>query len=212
MEILFVRHSKTKVNPQIPIPQWGLSAEGIQLAQKLSAHNVIKALDVIYTSLQTKALETALVLAKPNAISIKTHDGLTEVTSFTQSYEEDVGKYKKNVKEYYGGTLDRINSGETKQEALDRFTRTLQTIVATERDKNSIGIVSHGNILTLFSALFKDIECYEFHTKIEQPDIAVFDWEKQTFSSFFGELISPPPTSKYTPWFINGVKPSGGTP
>lgn len=189
MEITFIRHSRTKIDPQVPIARWGLSDEGIRLAQELSTHSVIKRTEVLYTSLQTKALETAIFLAKPNGIPIKANDNLTEVTSLTGLFEADFEKYEQNVKDYYLGILDRINGGETQQEAVARFTQAMELIVDAERDKDNIGIVSHGNILTLYSSQFRDIDCYATHTKIKRPDIAIFDWEKKEFIHFFGEII-----------------------
>lgn len=188
MKLTFIRHSKTKIDPTIPITCWGLSDEGIVLAKKLSTHEVVKQLDVLYASFQTKALETAIILAKPNAIPIKANDNLTEATSFTKIFEADYEKYKQSIEDYYLGKIDRINGGETQQEALARFTKTLESIVAIEKVKN-IGIISHGNILTLFSAQFKDIDCYAFHSVIKQPDVAIFDWENKKFLNFFGEII-----------------------
>ena len=189
MKIIFIRHSKTKTEPKIPVTCWGLSDEGIELAKKLSTHDTIKQIDILYASLQTKALETAIYLGKPNGIPIRTDNDLTEVTSFTKSFEPDFKKYKQNVKEYYSGKLDRINGGETKQEAITRFAKAVESIAAAEKDKKYVGIVSHGSILTLYSAKFKDIDCYATHTAIKQPDIAIFDWENKKFMNFFGEII-----------------------
>ena len=70
MNLVLIRHSKSLVNPDIPIPTWGLSDEGIILAKKINELTQIKTLDVIYSSLQTKALETA-VLATKNRIPVK---------------------------------------------------------------------------------------------------------------------------------------------
>ncbi len=189
MEILFIRHSKTHVNPEIPINTWGLSAKGIELAQHLSSHALIKQLEVLYTSFQTKALETALYLAKPNNIPIKANDDLTEVSSFTKQYEPDFELYSRRAKAYYHGKIERINEGESQNEALTRFGKILEYIVEIEGNKSRIGIVSHGHILTLYAALYREIDTYAVHTQIKQPDIAVFDWEKKTFTSFFGEVI-----------------------
>src|SRR5947207_11515653 len=157
MKIILVRHAKTKIDSQIPITRWGLSQEGISLAQKLSENNIIKQIDILYSSLQTKSLETAVILAKPNAIPIKTDDRLTEITSFTNKFIPDVDKYNQAVKDYYSDIIKRINNGETKQEALERFNIAIESIVKTSNNKENIGLVSHGNILTLFSAQFKQI-------------------------------------------------------
>ncbi|MGF7228587.1 MAG: histidine phosphatase family protein [Candidatus Saccharibacteria bacterium] len=188
MKFVFIRHSKTDRNPEIPILCWGLAEDGIELARELSGKDVVKNLDVLYASFQTKALETAVLLAKPNAIPIRADDGLTEVTSFTGSFEKDFDVYTKSVHDYYTDAIERISGGETKAEAVERFNATLEAIAKAEADKEYVGIISHGNILTLFSALYKNVDCYELHTKIKQPDVAVFDWDAKKFDSFFGEL------------------------
>jgi len=188
MKIVLIRHSKTDRNPAVPITCWGLADDGITLAKELSEKEVIKNLDVLYASFQTKALETALLLAKPNAIPIKADDRLTEVTSFTGPFEKDFETYTKNVHDYYADVIDRIHGGETKQEALNRFSTALESIVAAESDHETVGIVSHGNILTLFSSLYKDVDCFALHTQIKQPDVAIFDWDTKTFDAFFGEV------------------------
>ena len=188
MKIIFIRHSKTDRNPLVPITCWGLSEDGIDLAKQLSQYDIIKNIDVMYASFQTKALETAVILAKPNAIPIKADDRLTEVTSFTGPFEPDFDKYTQNIHDYYHGDIERISEGETKTEALQRFNTALESISKIEENKDSIGIISHGNILTLFAAQYKDVDCFKLHTQIKQPDIAVFDFLQKKFISFFGEL------------------------
>ena len=188
MKFVFIRHSKTDRNPQVPITCWGLTKQGIDLAKELSQKDIIKDLDVLYTSFQTKALETAVLLAKPNAIPIKADDGLTEVTSFTGPFEEDFDLYTKNVHDFYTDNLGRIAGGETKTEALERFNTALESIAKVESGKNLVGIITHGNILTLFSSLYEDVDCYMLHTTIKQPDVAIFNWEDKKFEVFFGKL------------------------
>lgn len=188
MKIILIRHSKTKRDSNVPIPLWGLAEEGIEAARELSSNKKIQQLDVLYASLQTKALETAVLLAKPNAIPIKTNDGLTEITSYTNKFIPDIAIYEQTLKNYYAGKIQRINGGETLQEALARFNSTIETIVKENKDKKSIGIVSHGHILTLYSSQFKKIDLYDTHLRIKQPDISVFDWDKKMFKKFFGEL------------------------
>jgi broad specificity phosphatase PhoE len=187
MKFVFIRHSKTDRDPQVPITCWGLTEQGIELAKELSQKDSIKDLDVLYASFQTKALETAILLAKSNAIPIKADNGLTEVTSFTGPFEEDFDLYTKNVHDFYTDDLDRIAGGETKAEALERFNTTLESIAKAESNKNFVGIVTHGNILTLFSSLYEDVDCYTLHTTIRQPDVAIFDWDDKKFEIFFGE-------------------------
>jgi broad specificity phosphatase PhoE len=187
MLLTLIRHSKTTPTAEIPIPRWGLNEQGIELAKALALTESIQAVDILYSSLQTKALETAVLLAKPNAMGIKTDDRLTEITSFTNQFEADLETYEKRAHQFYAGTLDRINQGETVAEALSRFNEALTDIVQWEADKQNIGIVSHGNILAYFCAQFMPVEMAVFHKTIRMPDVAIFDWEGKQFLKMFGQ-------------------------
>ena len=180
MLITFIRHSKVVFDPLIPIKNWRLTAEGIVLVKDLLKLQAIKNIDVIYSSLETKALETASIIAKGNGLLIKTDSKLDEVTSFSNKLFPDFDKY---AKDYWDEKVERWNNGETKREALDRFNKVIKEIVETEeKNKHSnVGIVTHGAILTLFTSQFYNTPQFDLQRKIKNPDIAVFDWEKQEF-------------------------------
>lgn len=181
MKIVFIRHSKTAVNAEIPILLWGLSDVGIDKAQELATTKVIQDIDVIYSSCQTKAIETMLYLAKPNQIPMRTHRGLTEITSFTNKfYTGDL--YTQQIKQYYNGEIERIAGGETIDEALNRFMAALEMIVTQEASNKTIGIVTHGYILSFFTGKYSGLNPFDLHHSIQQPDVAEFDWESKTFT------------------------------
>lgn len=187
MNLILIRHSKSLVNPNIPIPTWGLSKEGVALAQKLNEIPQIKTLNVVYSSLQTKALETAVLATKNTGISIKVNDGLTESTSFTNKFV-NIEQLTQNTKNYYSNKNLSINNGETSEEALVRFNTAIHIITKAEIDKKNIGIVSHGNILAAFVNQYTNKSPYELVENMKQPDIAVLDWESKQFTTFFGEI------------------------
>jgi len=186
MRLILIRHSKTKPVSNIPIPLWGLTNDGIKEATNLIMNPLVRGIDVMYSSLQTKALETALILSKPNSIPIRTHAGLTEISSFTKKFFGSPG-YENNVKAFYTGKVERLLGGETYKEALQRFESALVEIITRESDKSSIGIVSHGNILSFFSARYSEQNPLYFHDVIKMPDIASFDWDRKKFIKLWGE-------------------------
>ena len=188
MKFVFIRHSKTQIDPNVPILLWGLSEKGVELAKNLSQNEIFKKIKVVYSSLQTKALETSVLICKPNLIPIKTDNRLTEVTSFTGPFELDDVIHTKNIHDYHKGLTLRINNGETKVEALKRFNQSLIDISIAEDTSDYVGIVSHGNMLAIFSSQYQNVDSYELHTKIKQPDMAIFDFESKKFISFFGEM------------------------
>lgn len=187
MNIVFIRHSKSLVNPSVPINTWGLSEEGVILAKKINKLEVIRTLDIVYSSLQPKALETSILATKDFGIPIKTDDRLTETSSFTNKF---VGQeqLEKNTKAYYSDKDLSINGGETYNEALNRFTDALEEITMAESHKANVGIVSHGNILTAFSSQYTDKDVYKLAEDMKQPDIAVFNWNTKQFINSFGDI------------------------
>ncbi|MDQ3076185.1 MAG: phosphoglycerate mutase family protein [bacterium] len=185
MLITLIRHSKTKLEKDIPNVLWNLTEEGVELAQQLSLKQEIKDVNVLYSSLQTKALHTSILLAKDNYIPLKTNPDLTELTSITQNFIEN---FESEVKKLYYGETERINEGESIKEGLLRFNHAIEEIVKVEKDASNIGIVAHGNILSIFSAQFIDMSPYEIHYIIKMPDIAILDWDSKKFIKFFGDL------------------------
>lgn len=190
MKITLIRHSKTLVESRKPIVLWGLSDKGIGLAKEFSKKDLIKDIEVLYASLQTKAIETAVYLAKPNAIPMKTNNDFTEITSFTNKFNSKEEEYEKGVHDFYHDTIDRIAEGESHREALERFNRALETVIADESSKGvkNIGVVSHGNILSYFTAQYADVTPYVLHDKIQMPDGAILDWETKQFVRFWEEI------------------------
>lgn len=188
MNLVLIRHSKSLVNPNIPITTWGLSRKGVALAEKLNGISQIKSLDVLYSSLQTKTLETAILATKNTGIPIKTDNRLTETTSFTNKF---VGpeELEENSKKYYLDNQISFYGGETSQEALNRFTEAINDIVRVESANKNIGVVSHGNILASFSCQYNRQDPYKLVEKMKQPDIAILDWETKQFIVFFGDIL-----------------------
>ncbi len=191
MHIVLIRHSKTLIEPQKPIVRWGLSDEGIEKVKILSEKKIIKDINVLYASLQTKALETAVYIAKPNGIPIKTDNDFTEITSFTNKFITKEEGYEQGVHDFYHGTIERVADGETSKEALKRFNTALERAVAEEsiNSVNSLGIVTHGNILSFFTAQYADVAPFALHYKIKMPDVALLDWESKKFISLWGESV-----------------------
>ncbi len=177
MKILLIRHSKTIADKDKSSLLWKLSDEGITLAKKLSENKYIKQCQVIYSSQQTKAIETALLLAKNNYIPIKTNANLTETTSVTNGY---FANFDFEVAKWHQGNY-RILDGETKDETLLRFNKAVSDIAAKETDQDMIGIVAHGNVLAIFTQQFLDMESFEIHKNINMPDLALLDYDNKKF-------------------------------
>lgn len=179
MKFVFVRHSNSQVDPTRAIAQWGLSDVGVERAKHLAHDPEILSLNLLYSSLQVKAVETMVYLSKPHGIPVRTDDRLGEVSSFTTRFFEPA-EHERILHDFYMRKISRIEGGETIDEALARFEDCLQDIAA-ECPDGRVGVVTHGSVLTFFSEKFGLGEAFSIHLKLEQPDVAIFDWSTKTF-------------------------------
>lgn len=183
MKIVLIRHSNTKVEPEKYNPLWSLSSKGVENAAKVAEHPLVQDIELIYTSNQLKALHTGIFIATKLGVFLKLREDLTELTSLTNDWKED---YEGFINDIYSGTIERHSDGESLQEATERFTKALEEIVAEESDKGIIGVVAHGNVLSLFASQYENREALEIHHSIQMPDVAILDWDSKTFEVTFG--------------------------
>ena len=181
MLITFIRHSKATFLHDKPITSWGLTDEGIQLAKNLIKTDEIRRINVIYSSLETKALETAEIINQSAGLKVITNKDFCEVTSFSNKVFPEFDKY---AQDFFNDKVDRWNNGESKLEALARFNKALNEVIQTETKLGhaNIGIVTHGSILTLFIAQYQNSDLWELHKSIKSPDIIIFDASKLAFT------------------------------
>lgn len=63
--LYILRHAATKLDSSKPVSKWVLSEEGKQQAEKLAKSGVFNDVDIIISSAEEKAHQTAKPIAKP---------------------------------------------------------------------------------------------------------------------------------------------------
>jgi broad specificity phosphatase PhoE len=184
MQLILVRHAQTIIDPEVMSTEWQLSDEGRSSAKMLASNPMLDDLDAIYSSSQAKAIETADILAGRHGLTNQTAQGLAELSSVTRGFIDD---YANTIRKLYQGEIERINNGETLEEALHRFNLAIETIVSQEKNAEKIAIVSHANVLSLFSAQYCNKDAINLHNTIAMPDIALLEWnsEDSAFRQFW---------------------------
>lgn len=187
MKIVLIRHSNTEVEPDKYNPLWRLSEKGITNAEILASHPLVQNIEVIYTSNQLKALHTGIIVSSKIGVFVKQREDLTELTSLTNDWKED---YEGFIHDIYNGVIERHGDGESLTEATDRFIKAVTDIAKTQSDKRVIGIVAHGNVLSLLASQYEDRNALTIHHAITMPDVAVLDWETKEFDVKFGNYAA----------------------
>ena len=75
---LYLTHPQVQVDPDVPVPQWGLSRTGRERAALLGASPWLGNITRIVSSAETKAVETAEILAAPLGVTVEVVDAMYE--------------------------------------------------------------------------------------------------------------------------------------
>ena len=149
-EIVFVLHGKTKVDSSKPVSQWELDEEGRFQAKKLAETGLFDYADIIISSDEKKAIETASFFAGRIGKEIVIRHELRELDRDASGFlEKDV--FDKTVKKCLENPDKSVKSWETADHALKRFQEGIQRINDEWKGKRII-VVSHGLVVNLYFA------------------------------------------------------------
>jgi broad specificity phosphatase PhoE len=169
-KIIFFRHAKTAID--LKKKEWELSEEGKRETREMIQPEGFKGVDLIITSEEKKAIQTAEILNEKLQKEIIETMGLEElhrkgkmITS-KQRYEEIVKKVLEEP-QY------RFQEWETSAEALKRFESAIKKL-KEKYSEQTILIVSHGIVLTLYFGKLLDCSTKELFRR----------WKKLTFNAY----------------------------
>ncbi len=182
MLLYLIRHSAVAPDPNQSGTQWRLSPEGRDAADALAREPFWKELRGIHTSVELKAVATAQRIAAPNELPIKIERDLREVEGRTW------------VESGYADLVRGYLAGEPPDgwEPLDAVKARVRTCIdgIVERHTGlSVGIVSHGIILTLYLAEVLSLDAdaaIELWGSIRFPDVAILHPDQKRLEREFG--------------------------
>ena len=182
MLLYLIRHSTVAPNPRLPGPRWRLSPEGRDAADGLAREPFWKELRGIHTSVELKAVATAQRIAAPNELPIRFEHDLREVEG-----RDWVGEgYADLVRDYLAGKPP--DGWKPPDAAQARVRACIDGIVGRHTDL-SVGIVSHGIVLTLYLAKTLRLDAdaaFDLWRSIRFPDVAVLDPGRTRLERGFG--------------------------
>jgi broad specificity phosphatase PhoE len=171
-KLILVRHSVPEIDPDVEAARWHLSAEGrrrcLALAHQLADHQP----SVIVTSWEPKAMETGEMVAELLGLPWETAVGLHEherhETGFVDSQEEFEARVVSIFEQPDRQTFGR----ETGNAARDRFAQAVRRVLNRHKDK-TVGVVSHGTVITLYIAQAVGLEPAPFWKRLGMPAFVV---------------------------------------
>ena len=169
--LILVKHSLPEIVPTIPAKEWRLSKSGQvrckALADKLESYLP----DVVISSVEPKAVETAQIIASQLNKPFCTVEGLHEHDRTGVDFL-DKEQFEAKVNDFFV-RKDRLVLGrETANQAVQRFSKALASAEVEHPDKNIV-VVAHGTVITLFVQKFNNLEAFSFWRKLDLPSFVV---------------------------------------
>ena len=183
--LILVRHSIPKINPDIPSFQWHLSDEGRKLCFQLAENLKVYTVKVIFTSPENKAQETAKILASQlGNVPVNVHDGLREHDRRNVSWVED--SFDELMRMFYKHPAEKVFGLETALQAAERIEKAIEDCWKQEVGYDKL-IVSHGTVMSLYvSRVVRGVTPFEFWKQLKMPMAMVLNLPPDKIISILG--------------------------
>ncbi|GIV96306.1 MAG: hypothetical protein KatS3mg057_0963 [Herpetosiphonaceae bacterium] len=172
--LYLIRHAPVTLLPDRPAPEWPLTGEGRALAERLAEAPVWRNLELVASSPEAKALNTAEPIAAAAGLTVRIEEELREVR---REGTPVVGweAYKAMVAAFFASPGQSVHGWEPGGVARQRIVSCINRLLA--ETQGSLALVSHGLILSLYLASLTglDIPNLEEWAAIPLPAVAIVD-------------------------------------
>ncbi len=189
--VFFITHPDVVIDPDVPVPDWPLSAIGRARMELLAAAPFVGSLRALATSAERKALDGAEILARASGLSIDVEESLGENDRSATGYLPAT-EFTRLADEFFAQPDDSVQGWETARAAQARVHAAVDEVLARS-PPGDVAVVSHGGVGTLLLCALAGTPISRRH---DQPGTAggcLFSFERdsrrvvrrwQTFEEF----------------------------
>jgi broad specificity phosphatase PhoE len=171
--LIFVKHSLPEVVESLPANEWKLSEEGRTRAECLAERLRDFLPDLIVSSKEPKAKETAEIIARKLQLQLIVAENLHEHdrgnVPFLSKHE-----FQASLQKFFKNPACRVFGGETANQSHARFKRAVHTILNSYVDKTVV-IITHGTVISLFVSRLTGISDLLLWQELGLPSFVVID-------------------------------------
>jgi broad specificity phosphatase PhoE len=160
----YLTHPQVKIDPDVPVPLWGLSALGRARTETLANTGYFSGTTQIISSGERKAIETAEVIAGKLNVAVEVREAMREndrsATGFLPPNE-----FETVANQFFAKPLVAIKGWERAIDAQLRIVREVEQVLARNR-AGDVLFVGHGAVGTL---LFCHYAGFAINRTYDQP-------------------------------------------
>jgi broad specificity phosphatase PhoE len=150
---LYISHPEVAIDPEIPVPDWGLSALGTSRALETAQRPWLRGIARIVSSSERKAIETAEILAEAAGVDVEIAADMGEndrsATGFLAPADfEDAANW------FFANPSSSFKGWERAVDAQARVVAAVERILADHDPSAPIIFVGHGGVGTLLKCHF----------------------------------------------------------
>jgi broad specificity phosphatase PhoE len=171
--LILVKHSVPEIVQSLPARSWTLSELGRTRARQLA--EVLKQYqpDVIVSSKEPKAKETAEILAAIHGIELHIAEDLHEHDRSNVPFLRH-DEFQASIREFFQKPGEPVFGRETADQAHARFYRGLHSVLDEHANK-TIVVVTHGTVISLFVARLTGSSDFEIWNRLGLPSFIAMD-------------------------------------
>lgn len=144
----YISHADVRVEPDIPVPRWSLSDVGRARTQRLLSQPWVASLTRIVSSPETKALETATMLADHLDLAVEVRPMTGEIDRSRTGYVTH-DRHEELADQLFRDPYESAAGWERAVDAQDRIVTALADLLGPGV-AGDVAVVGHGGVGTLW--------------------------------------------------------------
>jgi broad specificity phosphatase PhoE len=176
--LILVRHSVPQMESDRPANAWKLSIEGQLRARQFAGELMSFVPEVIFSSDEPKAQETAEIVAGQLGLDVQIAPDLHEHDRSNQPFLSHEA-FQASVHQFFQKPDELVFGRETANQAYTRFYRAVHSILTEHREKTVV-IVTHGTVISLFVARLTGSSDWELWNRLGLPSFVAIDLHSST--------------------------------
>jgi broad specificity phosphatase PhoE len=176
--LLLVKHSAPQIQVDRPTNTWRLSEEGQIRAHQLAEQLEDFAPEVLVSSDEPKAKETAEIVAAHLRLKMQVVPGLHEHDrSHVPFLSYDA--FQSSIREFFQKPSELVFGDETADQAHTRFYQAVHSILTEHKDKTVV-VVTHGTVISLFVSRLTGSSDLDLWNTLGLPSFVAIDLHSST--------------------------------
>jgi broad specificity phosphatase PhoE len=176
--LILVKHSLPEIVEGFPANQWKLSEEGRVRARRLAERLIRYQPEVIVSSNEPKAKETAEIIAGKHQLELYVIDNLREHDRRNVSYLSQ-HEFQASIREFFQKPGALVFGRETANQSHARFYRAVNSVLKNHANQTVV-IVAHGTVISLFISRLTGTSDFSLWNELGLPSFVIIDLQSNT--------------------------------